>query len=99
MKILLVEDDTILSKSVAKGLRKRGYTVDCAHDGEEALELYGLNEYDLMILDLNLPKISGMEVLERIRRQDEEIRILILSARDTPEDKICLLYTSDAADE
>lgn len=88
MKILLVEDDTILSKSVAKGLRKREYTVDCAHDGEEALELYGLNEYDLMILDLNLPKISGMEVLELIRRQDEEIRILILSARNTPEDKI-----------
>lgn len=88
MKILLVEDDFILSKSVSKGLRKRGYTVDCAYDGEEALELYGLNEYDLMILDLNLPKISGMEVLERIRRDDEELRILILSARDTPEDKI-----------
>jgi len=88
MKLLLVEDSTILSKSIAKGLGKRGYTVDCAYDGEEALELYAINSYDLIILDLNLPKISGMEVLHQIRQHDETMRILILSARDTPEDKI-----------
>lgn len=88
MKLLLVEDSTILSKSIAKGLGKKGYTVDCAYDGEEALELYSIYSYDLIILDLNLPKISGMEVLHRIRQHDEDMRILILSARDTPEDKI-----------
>lgn len=88
MKLLLVEDEELLSKTVAKGLRILGYSIDCAYDGEEALYLYELNQYDLMILDLNLPKLDGMEVLRRIRRQDEEFRILILSARDTLEDKI-----------
>lgn len=88
MKLLLVEDEALLSKNVAKGLRLLGYAVDCAYDGEEALELYGCNEYDLMILDLNLPKLDGMEVLRRIRAQDADFRILILSARNTLEDKI-----------
>ena len=88
MKLLLVEDEALLSKNIAKGLRLLGYAVDCAYDGLEALELYGLNDYDLMILDLNLPKLDGMEVLQRIREQDADFRILILSARDTLEDKI-----------
>ena len=88
MKLLLVEDEEMLSKSIAKGLRKRGYAVDCAYDGEEALERYSINEYDLMILDLNLPKLDGMEVLRRIRKQDIALRILILSARSTVSDKI-----------
>lgn len=88
MKLLLVEDEEMLSKSIAKGLGLLGYAVDCAYDGEEALYLYELNEYDLMILDLNLPKLDGMEVLRRIRSQDEEFRVLILSARNTVEDKV-----------
>lgn len=88
MKLLLVEDEALLSKSVAKGLRILGYSVDCAYDGEEALYMYDINDYDLMILDLNLPGLDGMEVLRRIRQQDEEFRILILSARNTLEDKI-----------
>lgn len=88
MKILLVEDDAVVSKAVAKGLRKQGYMVDCVYDGEAALEAHAVNEYDLMILDLNLPKLSGMEVLEHIRQQDDALKILILSARDTIEDKI-----------
>lgn len=88
MKLLLVEDEVRLSKNVAKGLTLLGYAVDCAYDGEEALDLYSLNEYDLMILDLNLPKLDGMEVLRKIREQDADFRILILSARNTLEDKI-----------
>ncbi len=88
MKLLLVEDERLLSKNIAKGLRILGYAVDCAYDGEEALALYDLNEYDLMILDLNLPRIEGMEVLRQIRKKDETFRILILSARNTVEDKI-----------
>lgn len=88
MKLLLVEDEALLSKTVAKGLRILGYSVDCAYDGEEALDLYELNQYDLMILDLNLPKLDGMEVLRRIRRQDEAFRVLILSARNTLDDKV-----------
>ena len=88
MKLLLVEDEKLLSKSIAKGLTMLGYAVDCAYDGEEALYLYELNEYDLMILDLNLPKLDGMEVLRRIRAQDADFRILILSARNSLDDKI-----------
>lgn len=88
MKLLLTEDEELLSAAIAKGLRKRGYAVDCAFDGEEALELYSLNEYDLLILDLNLPVIDGLEVLRRIRMQDEDMRVLILSARSSVPDKI-----------
>lgn len=88
MKLLLVEDEALLSKNIAKGLRLLGYAVDCAYDGEEALDLYYLNNYDLMILDLNLPKLDGMEVLRHIRNKDADFRILILSARNTLEDKI-----------
>ena len=88
MRLLVVEDEALLLKNVAKGLRLLGYAVDCAGDGEEALELYELNDYDLMILDLNLPKLDGMEVLRRIRQRDANFRILILSARNTLEDKI-----------
>ena len=88
MKLLLVEDEMRLSKSVSKGLKLLGYGVDCAFDGEEALELYEINEYDLMILDLNLPKLDGLEVLRRIREKDPDARILILSARNSLEDKI-----------
>lgn len=88
MRLLLVEDEILLSKNVAKGLRLLGYAVDCAYNGEEAIDLYGLNDYDLMILDLNLPKLDGMEVLRRIRKEDADFRILILSARNTLEDKI-----------
>lgn len=88
MKLLLVEDNRLLSKNVAKGLTKKGYAVDCAYDGEEALALYDLNEYDLMILDLNLPKVDGMDVLRTIRQKDPELKIIILSARTTVDDKI-----------
>ncbi len=88
MKLLLVEDEELLSKTVAKGLKILGYSVDCAFDGEEALLLYEVNEYDLMILDLNLPKMDGMEVLRRIRSRDDGLKVLILSARNTVEDKV-----------
>ena len=88
MRLLLVEDETFLSAAIAKGLRKRGYAVDCAFDGKEALEQYGINEYDLIILDLNLPKLDGLEVLQRIRKKDAASRILILSARSSVSDKI-----------
>ena len=88
MKLLLVEDEALLSAAIAKGLRKHGYAVDCAYDGQEALERYSVNEYDLMILDLNLPKVDGLEVLQKIREKDAALRVLILSARSTVPDKI-----------
>lgn len=88
MKLLLIEDEELLSAAIAKGLRKHGYAVDCAYDGEEALAQYSVNDYDLLILDLNLPVLDGMEVLRRIREQDKTMRVLILSARSSVADKV-----------
>jgi DNA-binding response OmpR family regulator len=88
MKLLLVEDEIQLQGILAKGLKKCGYAVDTAGDGEEALELFEVNEYDLIILDLSLPKIDGLEVLKNIRKSNHTIKILILSARSDTEDRI-----------
>lgn len=88
MKLLVVEDEEMLLNIIAKGLKRCGYAVDKAGDGEEALELFSLNEYDLIVLDLNLPKVDGMEVLRQIRRVNPLIKIIILSARSEIEDRI-----------
>lgn len=88
MKLLIVEDEVLLSKSLSKGLRRLGYAVDCAFDGEEALELLEINEYDLMVLDINIPKINGLDVLKAIRETGSQLRVIILSAKNTVFDKV-----------
>ncbi len=88
MRILLVEDEKKLSASIVKGLTNAGYAVDAAYDGEEALYEYEVNEYDLILLDLNLPKKDGIDVLREIRKKDNKIKILILSARTKIDDRI-----------
>jgi len=88
MKLLIVEDEASLNKVMVKVLKKLGYTTDSAFDGEEALDLYFENNYDLVILDLNLPKLDGMEILTAIRKDNAELPILILSARSDIHDKI-----------
>lgn len=88
MRILLVEDERKLSDSIVKGLTNAGYAVDAAYDGEEALYEYEVNEYDLIILDLNLPKKDGLDVLREIREKDNEMKVLILSARTKVDDRI-----------
>lgn len=88
MKILLVEDEDLLSNVIAKGLRKIGFAVDQVYDGESALYSYEINSYDLIILDLSLPIIDGMEVLTRIRKNDFKTKILILSARSEIIDRV-----------
>lgn len=88
MKLLVVEDEKTLANIIKKGLGKYGYAVDVASDGQEALRYYDINEYDVIILDLNLPKIDGIEVLKQIRQKDSEIKILILSARTQIEDRV-----------
>ncbi|MCR1839315.1 response regulator transcription factor [Murimonas intestini] len=88
MKLLLVEDEEDLAVMLARGLRGRGYTVEHAYDGEEACYLYGIGGYDLVILDLNLPKLDGIEVLRRIRACDPAARVLILSARSRIDERV-----------
>jgi len=88
MKLLIVEDEESLQKTLYKGFRKLGYTVDTASDGEDALELFFSNAYGLVVLDLNLPKLGGMEVLKAIRIDNKETPVLILSARGDVSDKI-----------
>lgn len=88
MKILLVEDEELLSNVITKGLKKLGFAVDQVYDGEAALYLYDVNNYDLIILDLNLPIIDGMDVLGRIRQNDFKTKILILSARSEIIDRV-----------
>lgn len=88
MRILLVEDEKKLSEFIVKGLIHAGYAVDAVYDGEEALYEYEVNEYDLIVLDLNLPRKDGLEVLREIRAKDNEMKILILSARTKVGDRI-----------
>ena len=88
MKILLAEDEKSLSSAIAKGLRKMGYAVDQTYDGEESLEYLEINRYDLLILDLNMPKVDGITVLKTLRGTDTELKVLILSARSEIEDKV-----------
>lgn len=83
-----MEDEKPLSAAIAKGLRKIGYAVDQAYDGEDALTFLDIYQYDLLILDLNLPKVEGITVLTRLRQADSELKVLILSARNEIEDKV-----------
>lgn len=88
MRILVVEDEISLCETIAKGLRLDGYEVDPCFDGDEAWNMILSESYDLIILDLNLPGMDGMEILKNIRNEDIETNILILSARSTLQDKI-----------
>ena len=88
MKLLIVEDEERMNQLLVKVLRRLGYTTDSAFDGEEAINLYFENNYDLVILDLNLPKLDGMEVLKVIREDNTYLPVLILSARSEVMDKI-----------
>lgn len=88
MRLLVVEDEIALCSSIAEGLRLDGYEVDTCRDGREALELCMVETYDLILLDLNLPGMDGMEVLRRLRMEDRETGVLILSARGQIRDKV-----------
>lgn len=88
MRILVVEDEVILCEDIAKGLRLDGYEVDVCYFGDEAMELIYEEKYDLIVLDLNLPKVDGMEILKELRKTDKETRVIILSARSGIQDKV-----------
>lgn len=88
MRILIVEDERDLNYILNKGLCKGCYAVDSAYDGQEALDLYRTNHYDLIILDLNLPKVDGLEVLKEIRKNDLNTKVMILSAQSAIEERV-----------
>ena len=88
MHLLVIEDERALCETIVRSLRRLAYSVDCCYDGEKALELLGVERYDLVLLDLNLPGKDGMTVLRTLRQTDRETKVLILSARGEVEDKV-----------
>ncbi len=88
MHLLLVEDSKRLQESLGAGLRRSGYAVDIAGDGEEGLRYARHNPYDVVILDLMLPRLDGLSVLRHLREEGNQTHILILTARSEVEDRI-----------
>lgn len=88
MRLLVVEDEEKLCNTIAKSLHNAGYEVDTCYDGQEALEQIQIEFYDLIVLDLNLPVVDGMEILRELRKTDSETKVLILSARSQISDKV-----------
>jgi heavy metal response regulator len=93
MRILIVEDDLNLARFIQKGLQEERYAVDVASDGEEGFLLASVNPFDLIILDIMLPKMDGLEVCRRLRAERKAIPILLLTARESLEDKVAGLDT------
>ena len=88
MRLLLVEDEPVLRDQLASRLRKDGYAVDTASDGEEGLFYAVEYPIDLAIIDLGLPKISGIDLIKRLRKQGRDVPVLILTARNRWQDKV-----------
>lgn len=88
MRILIIEDEEDLAAALAQGLRREGYAVDTAFEGETGWELAEVNRYDLLVLDLNLPGLDGLEICRSLRRSQPELLILMLTARDQPGQRI-----------
>jgi len=88
MRILIVEDEKKMASFLERGLKEEHYTVDIAYDGEKGWEYAMTNEYDLLILDWMLPKMSGIELCHKFRSEGKITPVLILTAKDSVEDKI-----------
>jgi DNA-binding response OmpR family regulator len=88
MRVLVVEDSPRLQRTLGVALRKSGYAVDLAGDGEEGLWLALSNDYDVIVLDIMLPKQDGLSVLARLREEGRAVHVLLLTARDTVGDRV-----------
>ena len=88
MRILLAEDDGVLADGLTRSLRQSGYAIDCVRNGQEADTALSTQEFDLLILDLGLPKLSGLEVLRRLRSRGSLLPVLILTAADSIEQRV-----------
>lgn len=88
MRVLLVEDSKILLRTVRRALRHAGFAVDTAADGEEGLAAAEANDYDVLVLDIMLPKLDGLSLLRRLRAAGNTTHVLLLTARDTVADRV-----------
>jgi DNA-binding response OmpR family regulator len=88
MRLLIVEDYLPLQKSLTKGLQEAGFAVDVTGDGEEGLWYAMSNDYDVIILDLMLPGMDGLDILKKMRSKNQQTAVLILTAKDTLEDRV-----------
>jgi two-component system OmpR family response regulator len=88
MRILLAEDDHVLADGLTRSLRQAGYAIDCVGNGAEADTALASQDFDLLILDLGLPKMSGLEVLRRLRTRNSRLPVLILTAVDSVEQRV-----------
>lgn len=88
MRILIVEDDAVLSAALTRALSHASYNVDCVDNGEDALRALSTDTYALVLLDIALPKLDGLTVLRRLRERKSRIPVLMLTARDTLDDRV-----------
>ena len=88
MRVLIIEDEEKLCGILSRGLKAEGYSVDIAMDGQQGLQLAATYEYDLILLDVQLPSMSGTQVLQRIRSRNRQVAVLMLTAKDGVNDKV-----------
>ena len=88
MRVLVVEDSVRLRQAVSTWLRRNGFAVDASADGEEGLYLAETNDYDALVLDIMLPKLDGLALLQRLRKQGRRTHVLLLTAKDTVPDRV-----------
>lgn len=88
MRILVAEDEKNLNSIIVKSLKANNYTVDACFDGEEALDYIECAEYDAVVLDIMMPKISGIEVVKHLRNRNNKVPVLFLTAKDSIEDRV-----------
>ncbi|MDD5328782.1 MAG: response regulator transcription factor [Sulfuricella sp.] len=88
MRILIVEDDEVLLDGLCRSMKQSGYAVDCAGNGKEAVQILLVEQYDLVILDLGLPKLDGFSVLKKLRTHNQHVPVIILTAREGVEDRV-----------
>lgn len=88
MRILLAEDERDLNRVIAKRLKSEGYSVDCCFDGEQALDYIEAGEFDAVVMDIMMPKASGLEVLKNLRIKKNSVPVLLLTAKDSIQDRV-----------
>ena len=88
MRILLVEDEEKVARFIRVGLKAEGFAVDSARDGRTGLQLARINPYDLLVVDLMLPELSGTELIREVRKTNSEVPVVVLTARDAVADKV-----------